>query len=503
MRPSRARHLAFAVVALAALLLQAPHVVHAASASLYLSPSSGSHTLNSTFNVSVFVSTDVSVNSAEATVSFPKDKLNVTSVSSAGIFTIWTSQPSYSNSTGRVAFAGGLPTPGYKGKTGKIITITFKAIAEGSAKVSITKGSVLANDGKGTNVLKTQGSGTYSISKPAPPVVPKNAPTVASDSQTDQTKWYSRRDISASWHAGTGVKGYAVVFDNKEDTVVAESVTTTASSFSQAGVSDGTWYLHVRAKYDEGWSQTTTFAYHIDATPPDPFTIEVLGDPQLNFEAKDATSGIDHYEISIDGSAFAAVASPYTTPSLDPGKHTVTVRAYDKAGNSREASVAFDVAGYPQPVVIDLTPVAIGNEPIVVRGFANAQDSIRLTIDGQDYGPYPVSAHLDEHPPSTAAEGQVAWKIEVRANVGAGEHEVTFTSIGPNGEVSSSTPALKFRIMTNAVRVFGTVVPMTLVVNILVLLILLAAGVAVFYAVRFHKLSRKIKRDKNPKHSGK
>jgi len=136
----------------------------AEAASLYLSPASGAYTVGDGFNVTVGVNTDgVAINSAQATISFPNDILQVTSVAQGGIFTLWPVAPSFSNATGTVSFAGGLPNPGYTGAAGSIITISFQTQVAGTATVTIGSASVLANDGFGTNVLTSSGSGSYTV----------------------------------------------------------------------------------------------------------------------------------------------------------------------------------------------------------------------------------------------------------------------------------------------------------------------------------------------------
>lgn len=484
------------VLSLVAVIL--PRTALAARASLYLSPSSKTVTVGDSFTVGLYVSADSAINAAEATLTFPADKLRVSSISKSGIFSLWAVEPNYSNSSGRITFSGGLPSPGYKGTSGKILTVTFKATGAGKPKVSITGGTVLANDGKGTNILKSSGSGTYTVNAPAaPPEEPpagRLAPTVGSSSHPDQAKWYNSSSVSASWQGGQGVQGYSLVFDNTADTVPAEKVSTTQAAFSNPSAADGVSYLHVRAKYETGWSSAVHFKYQIDTLPPEQFTIAIAGDPELTFEAKDATSGVDHYELALDEQAFSTVVSPYVTPVLPPGRHTVKVRAFDKAGNYREASTEFTIEEYPQPILIDLTPVAVGEEPIIVRGFSKAQDTIRLTIDGQDIGTYPVADHLDTQPPQPPPEGTVAWKLEVSTDLGDGEHEIVLTAIGPDGQVSTQTPPVKFRVATNAVRLGSYVAPTMLIVNILVVLLVLALLTAIFFAIRYYRLRRQTRR---------
>ena len=57
--------------------------------------------------------------------------------------------------------------------------------------------------------------------------------------------------------------------------------------------------------------------------------------PTFSFETIDAVSGIDHYEIRIDGGAWVSpITSPYQFPQdLTGDEHTVEVKAVDKAGN--------------------------------------------------------------------------------------------------------------------------------------------------------------------------
>ena len=57
----------------------------ASAATLYFSPSSGSYTVGTTLSVSVYVSsTDQAMNAASGIISFPQDKLEVTSLSKSG-----------------------------------------------------------------------------------------------------------------------------------------------------------------------------------------------------------------------------------------------------------------------------------------------------------------------------------------------------------------------------------------------------------------------------------
>src|SRR3990167_2971187 len=151
------------------------------AATLSLSPSTGVYTTGSTFTARVIVNTEGKpINAAEGTVKFNPAEITVVSVNRTGsIFNLWVTEPTFSNSAGTISFSGGMPS-GYTGSAGTIFNITFRTTNASNAKVNITNGSVLANDGMGTNVLSSMNGGSYTISaasvSPAPEVVEYVAP---------------------------------------------------------------------------------------------------------------------------------------------------------------------------------------------------------------------------------------------------------------------------------------------------------------------------------------
>lgn len=164
------------LVLLFILFTLAPQSVHGAS--LYLSPSSGSYAIGNTITLSVFAeSVNEAFNAVSGTVAIPSG-VDVVSVSSSGsIINFWVQEPSYIN--GSVRFEGVVLNPGYKGGGGKIATITLRAKAQGSHALSYTSASILANDGKGTNLLSGTRGATLSVS---------STPTVETPKTTDTPK---------------------------------------------------------------------------------------------------------------------------------------------------------------------------------------------------------------------------------------------------------------------------------------------------------------------------
>jgi hypothetical protein len=90
-------------------------------------------------------------------------------------------------------------------------------------------------------------------------------------------------------------------------------------------------------------SQPNSFTPTLDVTSP-----TTNQTPTVSFTTTD-NDGIDHYEVKVDSGSFSTQTSPYLLPTLSEGAHTITVRAFDTAGNTRDGSVN---------VTIDLTPPA-------------------------------------------------------------------------------------------------------------------------------------------------
>lgn len=146
--------------------------------SLSFSPASGDYSVGQTFTVRVLASSYDAINAASALVNFPPQKLRVVSIAkSPSILTLWVQEPSFSNTAGTVSFEGVVPNPGFTGGSGAMLSITFKVLAEGVATVKFSSGSLLANDGEGTNVASSMNSANFTftpaVDEPDVEVTPK------------------------------------------------------------------------------------------------------------------------------------------------------------------------------------------------------------------------------------------------------------------------------------------------------------------------------------------
>jgi hypothetical protein len=164
----------------------------ASAASIMVSPAAVRVTAGDIVTVEVVVnSSDQAINDAEGMLSFPTGFLKVLSVdTSHSIFPLWIQAPAFSNTDGTLAFAGGVPSPGFMGTRGSVMKVTFQAKKAGTATLSFSNVSVLANDGLGTDVTRAVSGATFQIvSAPAPtpaskPVLTQTVPAPAKAAAT-------------------------------------------------------------------------------------------------------------------------------------------------------------------------------------------------------------------------------------------------------------------------------------------------------------------------------
>ncbi len=356
----------------------------ALAATEYQSPSSGTYAVGSTFSVSVYASSpDQPASAFSAYLSFPTDKLNVTSLSKNGsIISVWVQEPTYSNSGGTIGFEGFIPNPGYTGTGGKLLTITFQVKAEGTANVNFTSAAVLANDGYGTNITSGTGSGSFTLGAaeepaetppppPSGPTVP-GAPTVTSATHPNSNSWYTNNDPTFTVAIPSGTTGVNVLANQSPSSDPGTTSDGLGATYSYPDVEDGVWYFHARLQNAQGWGAVTHYRFQIDSVAPEPFTLTLQESdkpgisPAIIFDAHDLLSGVDRYVISVDGTEVATLLAadiepgePYGLPAQVAGVHTVRVDAYDRAGNttSSELSVTFTEDTKASPLQ---EPAAVG-----------------------------------------------------------------------------------------------------------------------------------------------
>ena len=337
------------------LIFSLPITVHAAE--FVFLPASGSFPVGTDFTVKIALSPGTTtVNASDGTVTFDKELLSVVSVSKDGsAFSLWTADPSFSNSAGTISFSGGSPA-GFS-EQGTVISVKFKAKAVGTAAVSISKGSILAADGKGTDVYTAGTAASFTLTEAAPEP-PKEeeaaaisedtprAPILTSSTHPKPENWYATSTVEVAWKLTPDVIGIRTILSDKDTASPTTKESADATSKRLTDVADGTWYMFVQFQNDLGWGEVAKRTVLIDTVPPDDFDFTLVEEdtptPKFAFQSQDSLSGVERYEVVLGSAPATTVLAKdlsngmYPVPPQEGGTLEVTIRAIDKAGNIRE-----------------------------------------------------------------------------------------------------------------------------------------------------------------------
>lgn len=401
---------------------------------------------------------------------FPGSLLQATAVSQSGsIFTLWPEPPTISGET--VSFAGGLPSPGYTG-TGKLFSITFKAKNSGTANISIANGRTLANNASAANVYAGSSGSVVTISKPATPLV------ISSSSHPDQNKWYKERTVVLGWNKPPGAQTFSYSLGTKTGT-------TTNTSLTLNDAPEGKSTFSLSAKTSEG-DREASYQIQVDTVAPETFTIEVKQSsptdpfPVFNFPAQDVTSGVEYYEITIGDQPIIRVTEPtYKAERLTPGKKVVKVVAFDRAGNSKEATTDLKIEGFPGPVITDFSRFISVLQPVKLEGTARLDAKIRLYVNGQANAEFVVKENLSEQQRQKAdtnsltGETDVEWSYFLKNTFSPGIQEIYAIQIKPDTSESNPSNIVTPRVLWTSIIIGGLSIPMMPVILILLCILVL------------------------------
>ena len=148
---------------------------------------------------------------------------------------------------------------------------------------------------------------------------------------------------------------------------------------SPLALDEGRHVLEYQASDSMGYVELAKSAViDVDYTPPvfedvSPNGTLAMADVTVSWRASDALSGVERYEVSIDGGPFADVGTTRTlTAQWAVGSHAVVVKAFDVAGNSAETTITFQIQ--PNPTGFDplqLMPIFLV-APSIVLGLVLA-----------------------------------------------------------------------------------------------------------------------------------
>jgi hypothetical protein len=438
--------------------------VKAAGATLFLSPGSGEYTVGKSFNVKVMINSGggLGINASEGTIKYDNSLLQITRISKDGsIFSLWTTEPTFSNTAGTISFGGGSPGA-YKGTAGTVFSVTFSPKKEGEASVNFTSGIILVPDGKGADIFSGFGQAKFTIKeaevKEVVPVEKREdnkpkaeekvtgggllppIPEISSNTHSDDEVWYSNNDPEFSWKLLSDLTGTSFMVTDSPESNPGVSSDGVIDMKQYSDVEDGIWYFHVKYQNNSGWGKVAHKKFLVDVTPPKAFMVSVdtEGDatnptPKIRFKTTDVTSGIDHYNIKIgnmsrDVNPAEVEKGYYEAEVLLPGEYEVEVLAIDKANNSATSSVHFIVDPLKAPIITSIPRILNKKDDLVIQGesfYKNITVKIYIAADGKEAKEFEVK---------TDDAGN--WSFFHKRNLEEGVYEVWAKMIDDRGAQS-------------------------------------------------------------------
>lgn len=340
-------------IAISLFLFMAAPFISSASILFFL-PQNEEHQESEIFIKTLYIDTEgQEINTIASKINFNQDVLEVVDVITGdSAIKLWMGEPVISNKNGSIEFVGGIPN-GYSGE-GVILKIIFKAKKTGNSNLNISDIKVLLNNNKATEDETIFFDDNSSIIEKSDDFI-----KITSPSRTDQDNWQRSNVLGLHWDLVDEAQ-YSYILsrdplaepDEISDKPEGELIW--MGDMNYKGLEDDIYYFHLKQKLsDEKWSPKVTIIAMIDTTNPEEFTLQIIdieGKKYLVFSAIDATSGIDHYEVSEIGlnwlgsveskqePEWKIAESPYLLEDQNL-RSVVKIKAIDKAGNKRLSEI--------------------------------------------------------------------------------------------------------------------------------------------------------------------
>lgn len=473
------------------------------AANLVISPSSVSTKVGKTFSVDIVVNNNIgAINAVSALVSFPKDALKVVSVSKQGSFiNLWAEEPSFSNEKGTVTLEGVSLNPGFDKAMGKVLTVTFKALQAGNINVSVTSGSILANDGNATDVLKTTGAAFIYVdeeaSKAQEKAVTTIVPVITSPTHPDSAIWYGRRDATFEWKLPAGVTAVRTLYSKKETDIPTKVYDPPVNNRSFTSDTDGVMYMLVQFKNSNGWGAVAQYKFQIDTEAPSSLkasfpdsNITTNQTPAVLVLAEDALSGIGKITMSIDnGQPVEFPVDPsnvYHLPKQNSGNHTVVVSAIDNAGNAGTVSLDFTIQTISPPIITEYTKKVDFDNKFKIIGATYPKSVVEITLLNADGLTFTSQVTSND-----AGVFTLLWD----KSLDQGVYEMRARVLDGRGSMSDYTDTRVVIVERMILIRFGIFVMNWLSVILIVIIAALTISATLWYSfLQFAQFRRKIKR---------
>lgn len=472
----------------------APFRAFAADATLYLSPRSGVFPIGEEFPVTVQIDTGGSaIGSADVTVGYDPSDLAFVSYSTENSIFSSIIKDEDSSTYGRVRLQGIVSTNRgpYTGADGLFVTLLFRPLRNTATNVWFAEGAatpLVASVGQVlSNILSAPlQSATYTlVPKDTVPAAVGAAPLAQAASTFEitplpvpQHEWFSTSSVRLSFTLPEGVTEMKTGVSTDQNGTPSKVYPVPLSSVTVSDLKDGTNYFHLQFKTGDTWGSVVHYPLKVDRIAPEYIAVseaprEDPADPRLVFiiEAGDPLSGIARYEIGKDGSSTEAWERPedgkYRPEGLEPGEHTLTIAAYDKAGNSTSTDTVFLVKSIESPVLTELPDRVLTGATITVKGTSYPHAVVTVYTSHNDGEAVQKTVNADE-------SGSFTATLTEGARVG--KYTVWFSAVDARGAVSPLSIKRSVDVSQPFIMLFGSIAVtyLSVIVPLVALILLLA-----------------------------
>ncbi len=295
------------------------------------------------------------LDTARAVVTYDPTVLSASSAQLTGAFERSAPGNYRDNVNGKVSW-GGFTLRGPVVEESALVTITFLALTEGEATLSISGDSRAIANGEekiNTGLLGTSEVLVEGVSEEEVGLV------VESSTHPNAAQWYSVNTSEITWtEPEVEVDEYWYGLGAAADTELDMKLEGEELSASWQELEDGIYHFRVKGVSGEEETEIASRTVLVDTTPPNPIELTaeqgqvVEGESVwLTFATTDETSGVAQYQIAINESDFQVQTSPLEIEDLEAGTYQFRVAALDRAGNSAYEAVSVRV--YPEGTDLD------------------------------------------------------------------------------------------------------------------------------------------------------
>lgn len=311
------------------------------NSTISIQPEGGVFDLNSEQRMSIMIdSGGESINAISVKLKYDTDVVRVTMVDTTdSVCSYFLSDGG--DMQGLVDIECVIPNPGFRGRGAKIADVFIQGKKKDIATFVFTDDThVLANDGLGTDVLRQAVGAGFTFENKNEDNYASSSVTVFSSTHSNPERWYSDKKVTLHWLPRIPV---AVEMTGPDGMYATKSFTTPPAHMYVD--QDGSYVFSVKPVNVKN-VPSSKVRVNIDTTAPYRVSLEAsdkivkIGSiVRLETSAQDSGSGLQRTSyLRIDNDLFFPIGKEVSVPFTRSGIHRITLRAYDLAGNFREAT---------------------------------------------------------------------------------------------------------------------------------------------------------------------